>query len=292
MTGREGQVTRALQSLGQASLDLEVIACGRPSFDLLDPESVTRSITEAKPDIVVNAAAYTAVDKAETDERTATLVNGVGAGSVASAAHSLGIPVIQISTDYVYDGTKPDPYLETDRVGPMGAYGRTKLTGEYLVAAANPKHIILRTSWVYAEHGANFVRTMLRLAKERGSVRVVADQHGTPTYAGDIAQAIVQISRTVLASQDHGVFGTYHLTNEGFTTWAAFAEEVFAASAALGGAHCPVTHITTAEYPTLARRPANSRLNTDKIRTALGVSMPHWRDATRTCVAALISTGA
>jgi dTDP-4-dehydrorhamnose reductase len=291
VTGREGQVTRALQALGRDRPEVTVIACGRPEFDLLDERRITGTIEAARPDVIVNAAAYTAVDKAEADERTATLVNGVGAGSVARAAHARGVPIIHISTDYVFDGTKPEPYLEHDAVGPVSAYGRTKLTGELLVAAANPKHIILRTSWVYAETGANFAKTMLRLAKERGSVRVVADQFGTPTYAGDIARAIVQIANGIVQA-DGSVFGIYHLTNDGHTTWADFAEEIFAASVAHGGPPCSVTRITTAEYPTPARRPANSRLNTDKVRTVLGVTMPHWRDATRACVAALYSTGA
>lgn len=278
VTGQAGQVARAMEKAG--SDDFVVTCVGRPELDLTDPASVRSAIERHKPNIVVNPAAYTAVDKAESEIELAYAINRDGAGSVAAAAAQVGVPIVHISTDYVFGGDKAEPYRETDPTGPTGVYGASKLAGEQAVAAANPAHVVLRTAWVYAPWGHNFARTMLRLAGDRDAVQVVADQQGTPTYAPDIAQAILAVCRT-LTDHPHsaGWRGVFHMTNSGATTWAGFATEVFAQSAALGGPTARVEPITTADYPTAARRPANSRLNTDRFAETFGFSMTDWRDA-------------
>lgn len=289
VTGRDGQVAQALLALSKG--DVEVVALGRPALDITDRASITRAIAEHRPDVLVNAAAYTAVDKAESEEDAAFAVNATGAGNVAAAAADAGLPVIHISTDYVFAGDKAEPYRESDPTGPEGAYGRSKLEGERLVAAANPNHAILRTAWVYGPYGANFLKTMLRLSETRDEVRVVADQRGTPTYAPDIAEGILAVARalsqTPEASDKRGVF---HMVSEGETTWAGFAEAVFTELAASGGKSVRVVLITTADYPTPARRPANSRLDTSRFRQAFDHALPKWTSGVSRCMAALAET--
>jgi dTDP-4-dehydrorhamnose reductase len=278
VTGQAGQVARAMALAGSA--DVIVTCVGRPELDLTDPVSVRAAIDLHKPDIVVNPAAYTAVDKAESEVELAYSINRDGAGSVAAAAAQAGVPIVHISTDYVFSGDKAEPYLESDPTGPTGVYGASKLAGEQAVAAANPAHVVLRTAWVYAPWGHNFARTMLRLAADRDVVRVVADQQGTPTYAPDIAQAMLAVCQTIMASPDGNDWrGVFHLTNGGATNWAGFAAEVFAQSAARGGPSARVEPISTADYPTLARRPANSRLDTDRFTRTFGHRMTDWSDA-------------
>jgi dTDP-4-dehydrorhamnose reductase len=277
VTGREGQVTRALQAL--AGADLEVVALGREKFDLAADGEATSVFAEARPDAIVNAGAYTAVDKAESERDLAFAVNGRGAGRVARAAAILRVPVIQISTDYVFDGSGDRPWREDDSVGPLGAYGASKCAGEEAVAAATPNHAILRTSWVYAPWGGNFVRTMLRLAQTRPELRVVADQWGAPTSALDIAEGVVAVARNLVARpDDSSLRGVFHMAAQGETTWADFAREIFAQSAARGGPHAEVVSIPSRDYPTPAARPLNSRLSTEKLAGVHGVRLPHWRD--------------
>ncbi|WP_102957974.1 dTDP-4-dehydrorhamnose reductase [Mangrovicella endophytica] len=287
VTGTAGQVSQSLQAL--SSPEIEIVAVGRPRLDLADPASVAAAIEDVQPHAVVNAAAYTAVDKAESDETAAFAVNRDGAGAVAAAAAAGGIPIVHLSTDYVFPGDKTEPYQEADIVGPTSVYGRSKLAGEQAVAAANPAHVILRTAWVYSPYGANFVKTMLRLAADRDTVRVVADQQGTPTHAGDIAAAIAIVLQQIAADpQGSSWRGVFHMTGSGETSWAGFAEAIFAASRGLGGPSAVVQPITTAEYPTPARRPANSRLSNARFRSTFGHSLPDWQDGTRRCVAALL----
>lgn len=286
VTGRNGQVAQALAAC--AADGLAVTALGRPELDITDRGSITRAIESVRPDILVNPAAYTAVDRAESEPDAAFAVNRDGAGCAAAAAAAAGLPIIHVSTDYVFAGDKASPYVETDATGPTGIYGRSKLAGEQAVAAANPAHAILRTAWVYSAYGSNFVKTMLRLAAEREVLRVVADQHGTPTYAADIAAGIIAAARKILeapARQDWR--GTFHMVAQGETNWADFAQEIFARSAEHGGAHARVERITTAEYPTPARRPCNSRLDTAKFRAAFDHALPDWRDGVRRCIAEL-----
>ncbi len=289
VTGREGQVARALAEAGPAR-GTTIVLVGRPALDLADPSGVLPALREARPDVVVNAAAYTAVDKAESEPDLAMAVNGRGAGAVAEAAKALGVPVIQISTDYVFDGTADRPYREDDATGPMGVYGASKLAGETAVAAANPRHAILRTAWVYAPFGANFVRTMLRLAGTRDEVGVVADQHGCPTAALDIADAVIDVARRLAAAPDDGsLTGMFHLAGQGEAVWADVAEAVFAASSARGGPQARVRRITTADYPTPARRPANSRLDGAKLTRIYGLTLPAWQDSVTACVHRLLA---
>jgi dTDP-4-dehydrorhamnose reductase len=263
---------------------LEVIALGRPELDLSEPGMLASAVRAARPDVLVNAAAYTAVDKAEEEEALATIINGEAAGVLAKATANLDVPVIQISTDYVFDGTKSVPYVETDPVAPVNAYGRSKLAGERVVAGANTRHVILRTSWVYDGSGKNFLTTMLRLARTREELGVVADQIGSPSYAPDIADAIVQVARNLLAGRCDEHHGTFHMTGSGDTSWADFASEIFRISAANGGPSARVRGISTDEYPTPAKRPANSRLNCDRLATVHGVRLPGWQDALTRCM--------
>jgi dTDP-4-dehydrorhamnose reductase len=291
VTGKVGQVVTSLLQAGPGQ-GFEVIALGRPELDLADAASVARTIAAARPDVVVNAAAYTAVDKAESEPDVAMAVNGTGAGAVAAAAKLAGAPVIHLSTDYVFAGDKASPYVETDPTGPQGVYGRTKLAGEQAVAAANPAHAILRTAWVYAPHGANFVKTMLRLAETRDTLGVVGDQQGCPTYAPGIADAVLAVARRLHAAPDNAdLRGVFHLCGAAETTWAGFAEGIFAASARRGGKAAKVNAITTADYPTPARRPANSRMDCAKLARSYGIVVPPWQDALERCLDALPKPG-
>lgn len=281
VTGRSGQVVTALARLSDAAV--EIVTAGRPKLDLARPQTIAVAIAAARPDIVVNAAAYTAVDKAESGRDLVFAVNAAGAGAVAEAAAGIGVPVIQISTDYVFDGGKADPYVETDPTGPLSVYGASKLAGEQAVAAANPCHAILRTSWVYSSSGANFLLSMLRLARARPVLRVVDDQHGSPTHAADIAAGIVTAAEALATGA--GTPGVFHMTAGGETTWCGFARAIFAASAHLGGPSAPVEPITTADYPTPALRPKNSRLDCTKIANAYGIQLPRWQERVQGCVA-------
>jgi dTDP-4-dehydrorhamnose reductase len=288
VTGTQGQVARALQERGPAQ-GVEIVAIGRPELDLADPASIARALATVDGDALVNAAAYTAVDKAESEEELATRINGEGAGAVARVAAARGLPLLQISTDYVFDGSADRPYREDDATGPVGAYGRSKLAGEQMVAAAHPAAAIFRTAWVYSPFGANFVKTMLRLGETRPEISVVADQHGAPTSALDIADALIAAAKKMLAAPgDAGLAGVFHLTGGGEASWADFAEEIFAEAACHGRAPVKVRRIATSDYPTPARRPANSRLSHERLAQAFGLTLPDWRISTRACVARLL----
>jgi dTDP-4-dehydrorhamnose reductase len=287
VTGKEGQVAHALREIGPRH-EVEVLPLARPAFDLLRTESIRDSLLAVKPGVVVNAAAYTAVDQAEKEPDLAMQINGIGAGAVAETAHSLNIPIIQLSTDYIFDGTKPTPYVEEDQPAPLNAYGASKLAGERAVASATHNHVILRTSWVYSHTGRNFVRTMLRLARERSELRVVADQYGCPTYAPDIAVAIMKIARSLVEEPEvNQVRGLFHLCGSGETTWAGFASEIFTMSAEGRDKRIAVIPIPTADYPTPARRPANSRLDTGKLARIYQIRLPDWRVSLSTCLGRL-----
>jgi dTDP-4-dehydrorhamnose reductase len=258
-------------------------------MDLADAASVARALREAAPDVIVNAAAYTAVDDAEKEREAAFAINEGGARAVAEAAAALGTPVIQLSTDYVFDGSKTGCYLETDATGPVGAYGESKWAGERAVALATDNHVILRCAWVYSPFGKNFVRTMLRLAETRDEVGVVADQHGGPTSAHDIAGACVSIALNLLMRDEPALRGVFHLAPQSEATWADFAEAIFAGAEARGAKGARVKRITTAEFPTPAKRPANSRLDASKLAAAHGVRLPGWRQSLDRCLDRLIA---
>ena len=287
VTGREGQVVRALMERGPAAM-ADVVPLGRPALDLADPAGLLDAFRSEMPDVIVNAAAYTGVDKAESESEQAWAINAAGAKAVAEAAAALGVPVIQISTDYVFDGTLDRPYREEDLTAPLGIYGQSKRAGEEAVAAATLNHAILRTAWVYSPFGANFVKTMLRVAAGRDELTVVADQRGCPTSALDMADAILRVARNLVERPDADLRGTFHMSGTGETSWADFAKAIFAASAAAGGPSARVKPITTAEYPTPARRPANSRLDCAKLERVHGVALPAWQGAVERCVTRLI----
>jgi dTDP-4-dehydrorhamnose reductase len=264
--GSTGQVAKALQRLAPEARFLS-----RQDADLADPAACAAQVAACEADVIINAAAYTAVDKAETDESLATLVNGASPAAMARAAAGRGIPFLHISTDYVFDGSGDAPWKPGDATGPLGAYGRSKLAGETGVRAAGGPHAILRTSWVFSADGANFVKTMLRLGKTRDGLTVVADQIGGPTAADDIGRALL-----VMATAFHegrGQSGTYHFAGAPDVSWADFAREVFR-QAGLG---TTVTDIPTSAYPTPARRPGNSRMDCSSLADAFGITRPDWR---------------
>lgn len=282
VTGRNGQVAASLVERGGLVPGVEVIALGRPDLDLEDAASAGAAIAAARPDVVVNAAAYTAVDKAEQEAGRAFAINRDGAAAAAAAAARLGAPFIQLSTDYVYPGDKTGVYVESDATGPLGIYGQSKLAGEEAVTSAHPSPLILRTSWVYSPFGGNFVKTMLRLGRERAVLNVVDDQIGNPTSALDIADAVLRIAPGLRAG------GTYHLCGSGDVTWYGFAREIFALSESLGGPCAEVKPITTAEYPTPARRPANSRMSMDAFAARFGFRLRPWQEALAETVSRLV----
>lgn len=279
VTGRDGQVARSLAARIAASHGIEVVFAARPELDLARPDTIAAVIEAARPDVVVSAAAYTAVDQAEDEPDLAFAVNAAGAGEVARAAAAIGAPVVHLSTDYVFDGGADRPYREDDPTGPQGVYGASKLAGEEAVAAANPRHVILRTAWVYSPFGKNFVRTMLRLAADRDEVSVVADQLGNPTSALDIADAVLAISNRLGENSGDEIRGIYHMAGTGDASWADLAEAVFQQSATLGGPSAKVRRIATSDYPTRARRPANSRIDAEKLYRRTGYRAPRWQDS-------------
>lgn len=264
--GRSGQVATEL-----ARLAPEARFLGRDAADLTDPEACARAIRDSGCAMVINAAAYTAVDRAETDADIARAVNADAPAAMARAAAALGVPFLHISTDYVFDGSGTQPWVETDPTGPLGVYGATKLAGERDIAAAGGQWAVMRTSWVFSAHGANFVKTMLRLGAERDELRVVADQHGGPTPAADIAQACLTMAEAMRADASRG--GVYHFAGAPDTSWAGFAREIMAQA----GLSCHIVDISTSDYPTPARRPANSRLNCAAISRDFGIARPDWR---------------
>jgi dTDP-4-dehydrorhamnose reductase len=281
--GASGQVARALAR--QAGLrGVPVAVGGRPDVDLTDRKNVAAFLERVAPALVINAAAYTAVDKAETDQAAAVALNVEGPALLAAWCSARGVPLIQISTDFVFDGAKSAPYREDNARLPLSVYGRTKSDGEDAVRTALAQHIIVRTAWVYSADGNNFLKTMLRLGAERDVVRVIADQSGTPTSAEDIAGALLDIAAAVLKSPETAPWGTYHLVAGGHTTWHGFAAETFAQAAVLGLKTPKLEAITTAEYPLPAVRPANAVLDTTKMRETFGISLPPWQKGVADCV--------
>ncbi len=280
VTGRNGQVGDALghslQGLG------ELIALDRSQLDLADPDALRTAMRELQPSIVINAAAYTAVDAAETDEATAFRINAQAPRVLAEEAERLGAALIHYSTDYVFDGRKDGEWLEDDAPAPLSAYGRSKLAGEQAIAEVGGTHLILRTSWVYGLHGKNFLLTMLKLAETRDELSVVDDQLGAPTWSRTIAEATASIIRDAgEPAQLAALSGIYHLCAGGHTSWFGFAQAIFAHPAVLQKPQ--LRAITSAGYPTPAKRPKNSRMNTDKFRRTFG-DLPAWDDALAACL--------
>ncbi|PHS28939.1 MAG: dTDP-4-dehydrorhamnose reductase [Robiginitomaculum sp.] len=285
--GRSGQLARALVEAGGD----HITALGHQEADITNADSVKAALEQYRPALVINAAAYTAVDAAQTDKVAALALNTTGPATLAGLCAERDVPLIHISTDYVFDGTSITPYQEDDVPSPLGVYGRTKLAGEQAVRQHNPRHIIARTAWVHSPIGKNFVKTMLHLARDRDDIRVVADQFGNPTYAPHLAHALLHMAERILNTAGFSDWGIYHLAGTGRTSWADFAEEVFAVSAALGGPNARVTPIPSADYPTPAPRPANSCLQCDKAHERFGITMPDWRKGAKSCVQALLVSG-
>lgn len=277
IAGWQGQLARALVELAPRAADIDALAVGRPALDLCEPATIARSMTDFRPDVIINTAAYTAVDKAESEAAAAFALNCDGARMLAVEAAKRGAVIIHVSTDYVFDGTKPAPYVEDDPTSPLNVYGRSKLEGELVVAAANPRHVIVRTAWVHSASGQNFVKTMLRLAGERPALKVVDDQIGSPTYAPHLAEAILAIARQVAnAGKTENRWGVYHVAGTGFASWCGVAREVMRVARSQGGASVPVEAIPTSAYPTLAQRPMNSRLDCSKLDRAFAIRLPDW----------------
>ena len=278
--GHSGQLAHALAEQQSQREHLDITCVGRPEVDLCDSASVLRILEKEQPDVVVNAAAYTAVDKAEDDKDLAYSINASGVRTLARLCNQCSTGLIHVSTDYVFDGSGSIPLDESTPVAPLGVYGQTKLEGERFALAEHPSSVVIRTSWVYGDAGSNFVTTMLRLAESRDTLGVVADQYGRPTYATDLASTILEIAAQLNGTQG----GVYHYSNEGaVTSWHGFAEAIFS-EAKKSGLKTPslINAISTDQYPTPAKRPAWSALALEKIKNTFGVSIPDWTDSLAT----------
>lgn len=279
VTGKNGQVGRCLVEQLSTMSDIILLALDRDQLDITDPININKVVAEFIPNIIINVAAYTAVDKAEQECELAYAVNRDGPYNLAVAANNIHATIIHISTDYVFAGDSLAAYVETDNTEPQSEYGRSKLAGEQAVERACSRHIILRTAWVFAEHGHNFVNTMLRLTKTTDTLDVVADQFGGPTYAADIANAIMIITKQL--ADGNQAYGLYHYSGFPYVSWYAFAEKIFELGLAQGvlKQSIQVNPITTPDYPTPAKRPANSRLNCHKIKQEFGIVQSDWQAA-------------
>ncbi len=281
--GRSGQLAQALAALGRP----DIVFAGRPEADLTEPPSLARALEDRRPAVVLNTGAYTSVDGAESEPDTARAVNADGPASLAALCARAGVPLIHLSTDCVFDGRKATAYKPEDPAGPLCVYGATKLAGERAVAAAGPRHLIIRVSWIFSQYGNSFVRTMLKAAGAREEVTVVNDQYGCPTHAPTLAQALVRIAEAA-ASPGFGAWGTFHLAGAGETDRASMTREIYAESARRGGPSARVRGVASAEYPTPATRPLNARLDMTHTTRVFGVTLPDWRLGLAETVAAIL----
>ncbi|MBF7142231.1 dTDP-4-dehydrorhamnose reductase [Pseudomonas sp. LY10J] len=281
LVGANGQVTTELQQRLRGKVELHVVSS--TDLNLTQPEAIREKVRALRPGLIINPAAHTAVDKAESERDLAFAINATAPGILAEEAKALGALLIHYSTDYVFDGSKAEPYVETDPTAPLGVYGQSKLAGEQAIQAVGGQHLILRTSWVYAAHGRNFLLTMQRLLQERPELKVVADQIGAPTWAGSIAQSTVQLVERWQAGNP-GEWGVYHLTNSGETSWFGFAQAIGEQLRNAGKPCASLVPIPSSQYPTPAQRPLNSRLECGKLQAQWGVTQPHWQDALLECL--------
>lgn len=281
ISGRNGQVAQALQQALDGLGQLHVL--GRDQLDLAHPQRIAEQVRAIGPDLIINAAAHTAVDQAEREPELAFAINATAPGVFAQEARRLGIPLIHYSTDYVFDGSKVGAYTEDDATNPLGVYGQSKLAGEQAIVAVGGQHLILRTSWVYSTHGRNFLLTMQRLLQEKPELRVVADQIGAPTWAGTIADSTRQLIQHWQAGKTGG-WGIYHLTAQGETSWFGFAQAIGEQLKAQGKPCANLLPIPSSEYPTPARRPLNSRLDCSRLQREWNVSQPDWHQALIDCL--------
>ncbi|AGE28519.1 dTDP-4-dehydrorhamnose reductase [Pseudomonas poae RE*1-1-14] len=282
ITGRHGQVSQALQQQLQGLGELIVL--GSDQLDLANIEQIRQQVRTHRPNLIINAAAHTAVDQAESEPDAAFAINAIAPGVLAEEAKALGIPLIHYSTDYVFDGSKPAPYTEADATNPLGVYGQSKLAGEQAIAAVGGEYLVLRTSWVYSNTGKNFLLTMQRLLQEKPHMRIVADQIGAPTWAGTIANSTRGLIERWQAGQV-GDWGVYHLTAGGETSWFGFAQAIAEHLQTAGKTCAELEAIPSSAYPTPARRPLNSRLDCSRLQQQWQVSQPQWQDALRECLA-------
>ncbi|EOX7389445.1 dTDP-4-dehydrorhamnose reductase [Enterobacter roggenkampii] len=280
VTGANGQIGYLLAQKLALENDVDLLAVDKTELDIVNSSKVAQIFDSFKPDVVINAAAYTAVDKAETEKEIAYAVNCIGPKNLAEAAEKYNALMVHISTDYVFSGDKSGIYHEDDITGPATVYGKTKLDGENAVVQACRKHIIIRTAWVFGEHGNNFVKTMLRIAQSRSQLGIVADQVGGPTYAGDIADALIKIIQNII-NDNNEKFGIYHFSGLPHVSWSEFAEEIFDAASKEGVIKIKpiINPISTLDYPTPARRPVNSRLDTQRITRCFGIEASNWKKA-------------
>lgn len=286
--GRNGQLARALPVALHAAGFLPMVL-GRPELDLTDHDSLEAAVRRSRPALVVNAAAWTAVDQAEDEPWSAEAANGTAPGILAQAAHAAGAAFVHLSTDYVFSGRKGAPYTEADAVAPCNVYGASKLAGETAARIANPRSTVLRTAWVCSTDGQNFLRTVLRLAATRPEIGIVADQFGAPTFADDLAAAIAFMAPRLIASPaGDPAFGTFHLTGAPHTSWHGFAEAILAGAVARGHRAPPLRAIATSDFPTRAARPADTRLDCTKIARVHGIATPDWRASLERALDSLI----
>jgi dTDP-4-dehydrorhamnose reductase len=289
VTGANGQLGWELIRRAPAQA-LSLHGCTHAVLDITDQSAVAEAIARQAPRVVVNAAAYTAVDKAESEAALAFAVNRDGPRNLAEACHAREIPLIHISTDYVFSGVKAGAYGENDPVEPLGVYGASKLAGEQAIRETGVAHVVLRTAWVFGVHGANFVKTMLRLGQERDVLRVVDDQRGCPTFAGDLAEVVLTIARRLLVAPEPSL-GLFHCVGSGETTWCGFAREIFTLARPRLARVPRIDAITTAEYPTPARRPANSVLDTAKLARTFGITLRPWQAGLEEMLEATLPAG-
>jgi len=286
LLGAGGQLGRETVALAAAK-GLDLIGLDHTALDICDPAAVARVLEAQRPDVVVNAAAYTAVDKAEAEPELAARINAFAPAHIAERCERYRTPLIHVSTDYVFDGTKPTPYVEQDPVAPLGVYGRTKAAGEAAIRSAAERHLIVRTSWVYGAHGHNFLKTVLRLARERDRLTIVGDQHGCPTATRDLAEALLTAAEA--AATGDARWGTYHFAGDGATTWHGFAAEIVRLAGPHLGRTPQVVPITTADYPTPAQRPANSELASDLFHRTFGLRAAPWAERVAEVVDTLLA---
>lgn len=285
IAGWHGQVARALIEAAPSRPEIRALAAGRPALDVRDPRSIERAFGDLAPSVVVNTAAYTAVDRAETDEESAFALNRDGARLLAQAAARRNTPVVHLSTHYVFDGAKTAPYDERDIPSPATVYGRSKLAGEEAVKDATPRHVIIRTGWVFGPAGRNFATKMLEAAAGGTPLRVVSDQRGNPTYAPHLAAAILDVARKLTSGElAEPAWGTYHAAGTGATSWHGLASEILECAARRGAAGAPLVPIASADYPTRAPRPLNSELDCAKFERTFGLRLPTWQQGVAACV--------
>ncbi|MFG1478115.1 dTDP-4-dehydrorhamnose reductase [Xanthobacter sp. V4C-4] len=287
LLGAGGQLGRELTDRAREG-GLALTGLDHTALDICDPAAVARAMEAVRPDVVVNAAAYTAVDKAESEPQLAARINAFAPAHIAERCERYRTPLIHVSTDYVFDGTKPTPYVEQDPIAPLGVYGRTKAAGEAAVRSAAERHVIVRTSWVYGPHGNNFLKTVLRLARERDRLGIVADQQGCPTATRDLAGALLAAAE--VATSGDARWGTYHFAGDGATSWHGFAAEIVRAAGPRLGRSPEVSPIATADYPTAAQRPANSQLASDLFHRTFGFRAAPWRERVAEVVDTVLAT--